>query len=198
MDLDPTLLTWAFVAGGALLMLIEAVVPGGIAFFLGIGGVVVGGLRALGLLVDPLSSVVTWVFLSTGLTIALRPLMLRFVQGDVSLAMTDEDAEAMGETVTVVEAVGPESPGRIRFRGATWDACTLEGRLPDGAEAQLLYRDNLTWVVEPADHADLDAELSAAIGSDVSEGDANRSPSTDDTTSDDSGLGYDPSARSSS
>ncbi|MCS3633189.1 NfeD family protein [Salinibacter ruber] len=198
MDLDPTLLTWAFVVGGALLMLIEAVVPGGIAFFLGIGGVVVGGLRALGLLVDPLSSIVTWVFLSTGLTIALRPLMLRFVQGDVSLAMTDEDAEAMGETVTVVEAVGPESPGRIRFRGATWDARTLEGRLPDGAEAQLLYRDNLTWVVEPADHADLDAELSAAIGSDVSEGDANRSPSTDDTTSDDSGLGYDPSARSSS
>ncbi len=198
MDLDPTLLTWAFVVGGALLMLIEAVVPGGIAFFLGIGGGGVGGLRALGLLVDPLSSVVTWVFLSTGLTIALRPLMLRFVQGDVSLAMTDEDAEAMGETVTVVEAVGPESPGRIRFRGATWDARTLEGRLPDGAEAQLLYRDNLTWVVEPADHADLDAELSAAIGSDVSEGDANRSPSTDDTTSDDSGLGYDPSARSSS
>ncbi len=198
MDLDPTLLTWAFVVGGALLMLIEAVVPGGIAFFLGIGGVVVGGIRALGLLVDPLSSIVTWVFLSTGLTIALRPLMLRFVQGDVSLAMTDEDAEAMGETVTVVEAVEPESPGRIRFRGATWDARTLEGRLPDGAEAQLLYRDNLTWVVEPADHADLDAELSAAIGSDVSEGDANRSPSTDDTTSDDSGLGYDPSARSSS
>ena len=197
MDLDPTLLTWAFVAGGALLMLIEAVVPGGIAFFLGIGGVVVGGLRALGLLVDPLSSVVTWVFLSTGLTIALRPLMLRFVQGDVSLAMTDEDAEAMGETVTVVEAVGPESPGRIRFRGATWDARTLEGRLPDGAEAQLLYRDNLTWVVEPADHADLDAELSAAIGADVSEGDAGRSPSPDDTTSEDSGLGYDPSARSS-
>jgi membrane protein implicated in regulation of membrane protease activity len=198
MDLDPTLLTWAFVVGGALLMLIEAVVPGGIAFFLGIGGVVVGGLRALGLLVDPLSSVVTWVFLSTGLTIALRPLMLRFVQGDVSLAMTDEDAEAMGETVTVLEPVGPESPGRIRFRGAAWDARTLEGQLPEGAEAQLLYRDNLTWVVESADHADLDAELSAALGSDVTDGDADRPPSRDDTRADDSGLGYDPSARSSS
>ena len=198
MDLDPTLLTWAFVVGGALLMLIEAVVPGGIAFFLGIGGVAVGGLRALGLLVDPLSSIVTWVFLSTGLTIALRPLMLRFVQGDVSLAMTDEDAEAMGETVTVLESVGPESPGRIRFRGAAWDARTLEGQLPEGAEAQLLYRDNLTWVVESADHADLDAELSAALGSDVTEGDADRSPGADDTTSEGSGLGYDPSARSPS
>ncbi len=198
MDLDPTLLTWAFVIGGVLLMLIEAVVPGGIAFFLGIGGVVVGGLRAFGLLVDPLSSVVTWVFLSTGLTIALRPLMLRFVQGDVSLAMTDEDAEAMGETVTVLEPVAPESPGRIRFRGASWDARTLQGRLPKGAEAQLLYRDNLTWVVEPADHADLDAELSEAIEGEGSNDDEGRTRDSEDPSSEDSGLGYDPSARSPS
>lgn len=198
MDLDPTLLTWAFVIGGVLLMLIEAVVPGGIAFFLGIGGVVVGGLRAFGLLVDPLSSVVTWVFLSTGLTIALRPLMLRFVQGDVSLAMTDEDAEAMGETVTVLEPVAPESPGRIRFRGASWDARTLQGRLPKGAEAQLLYRDNLTWVVEPADHADLDAELSEAIEGEGLNDDEGRTRDSEDPSSEDSGLGYDPSARSPS
>lgn len=198
MDLDPTLLTWAFVIGGVALMLIETVVPGGIAFFLGVGGVVVGGLRALGLLLDPMTAAVTWIFLSTGLTIALRPLILRFTQGDTSLAMTDEDAEAMGETVTVVEAVGPDDPGRIRHRGATWDARTPEGTLPEGAEAQLLYRDNLTWIVEPADHADLDAELSDAIEADVSSGDANRSRSADDRSSDDSGLGYDPSARPSS
>lgn len=198
MDLDPTLLTWAFVVGGVALMLIETVVPGGIAFFLGVGGVVVGGVRALGLLADPMTAAVTWIFLSTGLTIALRPLMLRFAQGDTSLAMTNEDAEAMGETVAVVEAVGPDDPGRIRFRGATWEARTLESTLPEGAEAQLLYRDNLTWVVEPADHADLDAELSEAIGSDVSAGDADRARSADDPSSDDAGLGYDPSVRPSS
>jgi membrane protein implicated in regulation of membrane protease activity len=198
MDLDPTLLTWAFVVGGVALMLIETVVPGGIAFFLGVGGVVVGGLRALGLLADPMTAAVTWVFLSAGLTIALRPLILRFAQGDTSLAMTNEDAEAMGETVAVVEAVGSDDPGRIRFRGATWEARTLEGTLPEGAEAQLLYRDNLTWVVEPADHADLDAELSEAIGADVSAGDADRTRRSDDRSSDDSGLGYDPSARQSS
>lgn len=198
MDLDPSLLTWAFVVGGIALMLIETVVPGGIAFFLGAGGLVVGGLRALGLLLDPLTAVVTWIFLSTGLTIALRPLMLRFAQGKTSLAMTDEDAEAMGETVTVLEPVGPEDPGRIRFRGATWDARTLEGTLPEGAEAQLLYRDNLTWIVEPADHADLDAELSEAIGSDVSAGDTEHSQDAEDRSSGDSGLGYDPSARQAS
>jgi Membrane protein implicated in regulation of membrane protease activity len=194
MDLDPTLLTWAFVGGGVALMLIEMVVPGGIAFFLGAGGLVVGGVRALGLLTDPVTALVTWVFLSTGLTIALRPLMLRFVQGDISLAMTDEDAEAMGQTVTVVEEVGPQEAGRIRFRGATWDARTLEGTLPEGAEAQILYRDNLTWVVEPTDHADLDAELSKALGEDVSSRDDAMDRNSTDQSSDSSGLGYDPSA----
>ena len=194
MDLDPTFLTWAFVGGGLALMLLETIVPGGIAFFLGIGGIVVGGLRAVGLLLDPLTAVITWIFLSSGLTIALRPLVLRFVQGETSLGLTDEDAEAMGQTVEVVETVGPEEPGRIRFRGATWDARTLEGTLPAGAEAQLLYRDNLTWVVEPTDHADLDAELSDAIGEDVTRGEETADSDTTDRSSNRSGLGYDPSA----
>ena len=53
MDLDPTFLTWTFVVGGLLLMVLETVVPGGVAGFLGLGGLVIAGLRALGLLVDP-------------------------------------------------------------------------------------------------------------------------------------------------
>ena len=194
MDLDPTLLTWAFVGGGLALMFLEVLLPGGIAFFLGVGGIVVGGLRAIGLLLDPLMATFTWIFLSSGLTIALRPLVLRFAQGETSLGLTDEDAEAMGEVVKVVEKVGPEEAGRIRFRGATWDARTLEGTLPEGAEAQLLYRDNLTWVVEPVDHADLDAELSEAIGEDVTRQDETAGPEPTDRSSDRSGLGYDPSA----
>lgn len=194
MDLDPTLLTWAFVGGGLALMLLETLVPGGIAFFLGIGGLLIGGVRALGFLHNPLTAVVTWIFLSSGLTIALRPFVLRFVQGDTSLGRTDEDAEAMGETVEVIEEVGPEREGRIRFRGATWDARTLEGTLPEGSEAQLLYRDNLTWVVEPADHADLDAELSAAIGEDVTRQNESLDSGAEGRSSNRSDLGYDPSA----
>ena len=193
MDLDPTLLTWAFVVGGLLLMLLETLVPGGVAGFLGLGGLVIAGLRAMGLLVDPLTALVTWVFLSAGLTIALRPLAMRFVQGDFSLALTDEDAEAMGETVTVVEEVGDEDPGRIRFRGATWDARAVDGTLPEGAQATILYRDNLTWVVEPADDADLDAELSEALGTDLPDADATREDRSSDRSGNASGLGYDPS-----
>ena len=192
MDLDPTLLTWAFLAGGLLLMVLETVVPGGIAGFLGLGGLVIAGLRALGLLLDPWTAVITWVFLSVGLTIALRPLAMRFVQGDISLALTDEDAEAMGETVVVVEQVGEEDPGRIRYRGATWEARAVEGTLPKGAEAALLYRDNLTWVVEAADDSDLDLELSEATGAELPDAEPDR---TADDEADGSDLGYDPSAR---
>lgn len=195
MDLDPILLTWLFVFGGLGLMVLETFIPGGVAGFLGLGGLVVAGLRALGLLMDPLTALITWVFLSTGLTIALRPLAMRFVQGDISLGLTNEDAEAMGQTVTVIEEVGEEDAGRIRFRGATWEARSVEGHLPKGAEAKLLYRDNLTWVVEPADHADLDAELSDAIDADLKNRDDVQDADATDRTSDDSGLGYDPSAR---
>ncbi|MFP4229440.1 MAG: NfeD family protein [Salinivenus sp.] len=198
MDLDPTLLTWAFAVGGLLLMALETVVPGGIAGFLGLGGVVIAGLRAMGLVIDPFTAIVTWVFLSTGLTIALRPLLLRFVRGETSLALTDEDAEAMGQTVTVVQEVGPDEPGRIRFRGATWDARSVSGTLPEGAQATLLYRDNLTWVVEPADDADLDAELSEALGTDLPEYDRSHTNENTDPEANASGLGYDPSARTSS
>jgi membrane protein implicated in regulation of membrane protease activity len=192
MDFDPALLTWSFVVGGLLLMMLETVVPGGVAGFLGLGGLVIAGLRAVGLLVDPWTAILTWIFLSVGLTIALRPLAMRFVRGEVSLALTDEDAEAMGQTVRVVEAVGEDEPGRIRFRGAEWDARTVEGRLPEGAEANILYRDNLTWIVEAADDSDLDLELSEATGADGPEPDR---PDRSDDASDASDLGYDPSAR---
>jgi membrane protein implicated in regulation of membrane protease activity len=194
MDLDPTLLTWGFVAGGLLLMVLETVVPGGVAGFLGLGGLVIAGLRALGLLLDPWTAIITWVFLSVGLTIALRPLAMRFVRGETSLSLTDEDAEAMGETVMVVEQVGEEKPGRIRYRGATWDARAVEGTLPKGAEAALLYRDNLTWIVEAADDSDLDHELSEATDADLSDVGTDRDRTADDET-DGSDLGYDPSAR---
>jgi membrane protein implicated in regulation of membrane protease activity len=166
MDWDPTLLTWIFLAGGLLMLFLEVFVPGGVALFLGLGGLVVGLLRFMGLLADPFSAVVAWALLSAGLTVALRPVALRYFGGTASVGITDEDAEAMGQHVTVVEPVSEDEPGRIRFRGATWDARSMEGTLPEGAEARIVYRDNLTWIVEATDHSALDQELAEAIGSD--------------------------------
>ena len=164
MDLDPTFLTWIFLIGGVLLLFFEVVVPGGVALFLGLGGIVVAALRFIGLLTDPFTAVIAWALLSAGLTVALRPVALRYFGGDSITGITDENAETMGQSVTVTEPVSADEPGRVRFRGAAWDARTMEGTLPKGAEARIVYRDNLTWVVEPVDHSDLDQELADAIG----------------------------------
>ena len=164
MDLDPTFLTWIFLIGGVLLLFFEVVVPGGVALFLGLGGIVVAALRFIGLLTDPFTAVIAWALLSAGLTVALRPVALRYFGGDSITGITDENAETMGQSVTVTESVSADEPGRVRFRGAAWDARTMEGTLPKGAEARIVYRDNLTWVVEPVDHSDLDQELADAIG----------------------------------
>lgn len=153
-------------------MLLETVIPGGVAFFLGVGGIITGAMRLVGLFTDPYIAVLVWMLTSTALTIALRPIAMRYLGGDFSLAMTNEDAEAMGQVVTVVEPLTEDDSGRIRFRGATWDARTTEGRLPKGSEARILYRDNLTWIVEPVDHAAIDEELSDAIDADAKASDA--------------------------
>lgn len=152
MEFDPQMLTWTFLGGGVLLMILEATLPGGVSFFMGLSGVLVAVLRFLGLLSSPFSAVMVWVFASLGLVLALRPVAKRYFGGESERAMTNEDVNALDAVVTVIEEVGSlGEEGRIRFRGSEWRARTPEEgqALPPGSEARIVYRDNLTWVVEP-------------------------------------------------
>lgn len=152
MDFDPALLTWTFLGGGAVLMLAEAALPGGVSFFLGLSGVLVAALRMMGILMNPFVAVIVWSFLSLGLVMMLRPLAQRYFGGETHREMTNEDVEALDEVVTVIEETGGLGrEGRIRFRGSEWRARVPEEgtTLPPGSEARIVYRDNLTWVVEP-------------------------------------------------
>lgn len=152
MEFDPQVLDWTFLGGGVLLMLLEATLPGGVSFFMGLSGVLVAALRFLGFLGDPFTAVMVWAFVSLGLVLALRPLAKRYFGGESVRQMTNEDVEALDEVVTVIEEVGGlGAEGRIRFRGSEWQARTPEQEqaLPPGTEARIVYRDNLTWVVEP-------------------------------------------------
>ena len=149
MTLDPDTLGWIFLVGGVLLMSLEAVLPGGIWFFLGLGGLAVSLLTFLDLVTTPEIALAVWLVASAVLTLSLRPLARRYFGGSTSSKIPDEDLEAMDQEVPVLDAVTPTS-GRIRFRGAAWQARTLEGTLPAGSTARLKYRDNLTWIVEPA------------------------------------------------
>ena len=150
MDLE--FITWIFLIGGILLMLLEFIVPSGMALILGSSGLLIGLLRFFGLLEDPVTATMAWLFTSVALTIAIRPFIKKFFAGETSYKFADEDYEAMDQIVEVVEPLSEHNDdGRIRFQGISWQARTMEGDVPVGTKVKIKYRDNTTWVVEPVD-----------------------------------------------
>ncbi|MCW9705917.1 NfeD family protein [Fodinibius salsisoli] len=150
--MDGGTLTTIFFIGGIILMIIETLIPGGVSFFLGFSGLLVGALRWFGILEGPMTSVITWLFTSLALILAMRPLLMKYWGGNTDYKLADEDLEAMDEVVEVIEPINANNnSGRIRFQGISWQAQTLEGEIPAGSKAKIRYRDNVTWIVEPVD-----------------------------------------------
>lgn len=150
--MDSETLTWIFLIGGMVLMVLETLLPGGVSFFLGFSGLLVGILRFFNIITDPGISVLVWFATSIGLILLMRPLVMKYWGGESSFKLADEDFEAMDQIVDVVEPVTAEdNSGRIRFQGISWQARTIEGSLPAGSKAKIKYRDNVTWIIEPLD-----------------------------------------------
>jgi len=150
--MDAETITMIFFIGGLILMIIETIIPGGVSFFLGVSGLIVGLLRWLGIMTDTATSVITWLATSVALILIMRPLLMKYWGGESSYKLADEDVEAMDQIVEVIEPVNADDhSGRIRFQGISWQAQTLEGQIPAGSKAKIRYRDNVTWIVEPVD-----------------------------------------------
>ncbi len=150
--MDGETLTTIFFIGGVVLMIIETLIPGGVSFFLGFSGLFVGFLRWMGILESPMTSIITWLFTSVALILAMRPLLMKYWGGESNYKLANEDVEAMDQVVDVIETVNADdNSGRIRFQGISWQAKTLEGEIPAGSKAQIRYRDNVTWIVESVD-----------------------------------------------
>ncbi len=150
--MDSELLTWIFLIGGILLMLLEFLVPSGMALILGASGLLVALARFLGFLEDPITATMAWVFTSAAISILAMPIIRKYLKGETSFKLADEDYEAMDQIVEVVEPVNEfNNEGRIRFQGISWQARTIEGEVPSGKKVRIKYRDNTTWIVEPVD-----------------------------------------------
>ena len=157
--MEPETITWLWFAAGIVLILAEFILPGLVVVFLGIGAVLVGLARWLHLLEGVFTSLTAWFILSLALIIFLRQIFARFVKEETSYQSTDEELDARGSVVEVLVPVAEEnSEGRIRFQGSSWPATCLEGTIPCGGKARLLYRENLLWIVERVDPAELQTE----------------------------------------
>jgi membrane protein implicated in regulation of membrane protease activity len=145
--ISPTLF---FLVLGILLVVAEVVVPGLVVSFLGAAALLVAGALALGWVGGWAHAFTAWFITSLVMVIGVRSAFTRFLPGQAVKQLTDEDLDAFGEVVEVLEPVSSRG-GRIRFRGSTWAAQSLQDILPAGAKAKIVARDNLVWIVEPLD-----------------------------------------------
>lgn len=153
--MDGEIITWTFLIGGIVLMLLEALIPGGVTFILGFSGLAVGILRYLGFLEDPFTATFAWLLSSMALTILIRPFIKKYFPGETSFKFADEDYEAMDQIVEAMEPINEfDNNGRIRYQGITWQARSMEGKIPAGTKVRIKYRENTTWIVEPVDSID--------------------------------------------
>jgi inner membrane protein len=143
------MITWVWLIAGVLLIVTELFIPGLVVCFLGVGAILVAGFRWLGLLTGTVDSFTAWFIISIVLLVGLRHLLLKWLPSERSYQMTDEDLEAVGSIVEVVEPISSsDQNGRVRFGGTTWPAIAKEGTISKGKKVKLILRDNLVWRVE--------------------------------------------------
>lgn len=155
MTLDTFTLIWLGL--GAALTLLELVMPGLVIIFFGASALLVGLASGLGLISTWPAALALWGVGSTGLIFGVRGGMKRLSPGRMEKTSTDEELDAFGQRVLVLESVSPDHEGRIRFRGTTWVARTVEETLESGMYARIVTRDNLVWIVERDDELALSA-----------------------------------------
>jgi membrane protein implicated in regulation of membrane protease activity len=140
---------WFWIILAAVLIVAELVLPGGIIIFLGIAGLIVAAAVQLGFVASWVNALTLWFVSSLVLVILLRGIAQKMVGGDSSVANTDEEVDALGEVVEVLETIGPgEAKGRVTFRDVSWSAVSDGSEISAGEKAQIVSRDNITLVVE--------------------------------------------------
>ena len=142
-------ITWVWLIAGIVLIATELFLPGLVVCFLGAAAIIVAALRWFGLIPGLMESFTVWFVTSIVLLLGLRHFLLKWIPSESTYDLTDEDVDAVGSIVDVVETVSDSNQqGRIRFAGTTWPAIARQGTLLAGQKAKLLYRDNLVWVVD--------------------------------------------------
>lgn len=135
---------------GAILMALEALLPGLVVIFLGMGAMVVSLFIYQGWIEGWMTILTSWFIISLVFIVTLRSLFYRLLPGDTNYGEYDEDQDAAGTIVDVVQDIHRDDKnGRIKFRGTTWIAMSEKEPIPAGSKAKLVTRKDLIWYVTP-------------------------------------------------
>ena len=104
-------------------------------------------------LVSTWTSALTLFFISSlGLVIILRSFFSRFIEGDSSVANTEELLDDLDEFVEVIKTIGPaDKAGMVKFKGTQWKALGDGQEIAIGSTARIVSRENITLLVKPVD-----------------------------------------------
>lgn len=132
---------------GIIGILLEFILPGGIVIFPGIAAVIVGSLLHFGVITSQYYAMIIWLILSIILLFTIRQVFIKYFEGDSHIDNTDEDIDAIGSIVEVIEDCDVEKIGRIKFRGTTWEALG-ESKISRGDSAHVIARNDNTWIIK--------------------------------------------------
>ena len=141
---------WAVI--GLVLILSEFAVPQFVVFFFGLGALLNSLLVALipGLQPRIPLQIALWA-VTSGVSLAfLRRYAARWFRGDDLKPGTEGD-DATGQTAIVTDPITPDHPGRIRFRGTTWEARSFDETIAEGTTVTILQQESLAYIVTAGD-----------------------------------------------
>jgi len=140
-------LPYIWILLGFLLVGSEFLIPGFVIFFFGLGSLVTGILTAVipGLKSSFILQVLIWLGSSALSLFSLRKYFARVFKGRVLSGEAMDDFA--GQKAVVIEAIGPDKPGRIRFQGTSWWAESYTESFQPGETVEILVKENLTFVV---------------------------------------------------
>ena len=141
-----------FIIGGGVLMVLELFLPGLISIFLGASSILIGLLFWAGIICNIPTAILFWFVLSLILILAFRNLALKIFPSESKYQLVEDDVDAIGAVVEVLQTIDEKSnDGRISYNGTSWPATSNKGVIEKGEKARLVYRDNISWVVEPCE-----------------------------------------------
>jgi len=141
--LEPSFLWGLF---GLILIASEMIIPGFTIFFFGLGAWIVA---AAGLLIPPLTGNfawqgILWVSASVVSFALLRRKFKKLFQGTV---LNRKTPDVLGDQALVLEDILPESPGRVRYRGTSWNAVSLTETFKRGDRVSIIEEKGITLTV---------------------------------------------------
>jgi membrane protein implicated in regulation of membrane protease activity len=131
---------------GLCLIFLEALTPGFVIFFFGLGALTVSLLLWIFPGIGNMWAMGIFIVLSVVYLFTLRRLAKNIFFGEKETSQ-EPKAETVGQHTVVTEAINPPMEGRVEVFGTSWKAIA-DTPLPKGTEVEVTGQTNLTLTVK--------------------------------------------------